>query len=109
MAGNEPNLQPFLVRKVAQPVESWRAAVSGPRPLSLVKQPDHNRITAGLPNGPRGLRFHDSAEVISGWGGRAEVFLDAESQRESAGEAGLEVQQSDPFRRDGDTHHRLNH
>ena len=37
-----------------------------------------------------------------------ESFPDPESQRQGAGEAGLEVEQSDPFRRDGDTHHRLN-
>ena len=32
-AGNEPNLQPFLVRKVAQPIAT--EGVRGPRPLGL--------------------------------------------------------------------------
>lgn len=36
-------------------------------------------------------------------------IIDAESQRQGAGEARLEVEESNPFRCNGDPHHLLNH
>ncbi len=36
-------------------------------------------------------------------------ILQAKSHRQRAGEASLEIEQSNPFRCNGDTHHLLNH
>ena len=37
------------------------------------------------------------------------TILNAPSKRQGAGEASLKVEQSNPFRCNGDTHHLLNH